>query len=60
MKLKSFQVTNYRCIDDSGVVSVEPDVTCLVGRNGASDKTVRDVTENCRTLRFDSFGFEEE
>ncbi len=33
MKLKSFQVTNYRCIDDSGVVSVEPDVTCLVGRN---------------------------
>lgn len=28
--------------------------------NGASEKTVRDVTENCRTLRFDTFGFEEE
>lgn len=27
--------------------------------DGATDKTVRDVTENCRTLRFDSFGFEE-
>jgi len=27
---------------------------------GASDKTVRDVTENCRTLRFTDFGFEEE
>lgn len=27
--------------------------------DGASDKTVRDVTENCRTLRFESFGFEE-
>jgi hypothetical protein len=26
---------------------------------GASDKLVRDVTENCRTLRFDTFGFEE-
>ncbi|RMH31880.1 MAG: ATP-binding protein [Planctomycetota bacterium] len=26
---------------------------------GASEKTVRDVTENCRTLRFDTFGFEE-
>jgi hypothetical protein len=26
---------------------------------GASDKLVRDVTENCRTLKFDSFGFEE-
>ncbi len=29
-------------------------------QEGASDKTVRDVTENCRTLRFNSFGFEEE
>ena len=28
--------------------------------DGASDKTIRDVTENCRTLRFDPFGFEEE
>lgn len=27
---------------------------------GASEKTIRDVTENCRTLRFDTFGFEEQ
>jgi len=26
---------------------------------GASDKLIRDVTENCRTLRFNDFGFEE-
>jgi hypothetical protein len=26
----------------------------------ASDKLVRDVTENCRTLEFDDFGFEED
>lgn len=26
----------------------------------ANEKTIRDVTENCRTLRFDCFGFEEE
>jgi len=26
---------------------------------GAQDKLVRDVTENCRTLKFDEFGFEE-
>jgi hypothetical protein len=26
---------------------------------GASEKLVRDVTENCRTLRFTSYGFEE-
>ena len=25
----------------------------------ASDKLVRDITENCRTLKFDDFGFEE-
>lgn len=29
-------------------------------KEGASEKTIRDVTENCRTLRFDTFGFEEE
>jgi hypothetical protein len=28
--------------------------------DGASDKSVRDVTENSRTLRFTEFGFEEE
>jgi hypothetical protein len=27
---------------------------------GASDKLVRDVTENCRTLKFTDYGFEEE
>jgi hypothetical protein len=26
---------------------------------GASEKLVRDVTENCRTLRFDNYSFEE-
>ena len=25
-----------------------------------SDKTIRDVTENCRTLRFETYGFEEQ
>ena len=27
---------------------------------GAPEKTVQDVTENCRTLKFESYGFEEE
>jgi hypothetical protein len=27
---------------------------------GVPEETVRTVTENCRTLRFDDFGFEEE
>jgi len=28
--------------------------------DGASDKLVRDVNENCRTLKFTDFGFEED
>ncbi len=28
-------------------------------KDPASEKTIRDVTENCRTLRFETFGFEE-
>ena len=28
--------------------------------NGVSEKIVRDVTENCRTLKFDTYGFEKE
>jgi hypothetical protein len=28
--------------------------------DGASDKLVRDVTENCRTLKFKDYGFEED
>jgi hypothetical protein len=28
--------------------------------DGAGDKLVRDVTENCRTLKFTDFGFEED
>jgi len=32
MKLKSFQVTNFRSVRDSGLIDAE-DVTCLVGKN---------------------------
>ena len=28
--------------------------------NGVPDETIRTVTENCRTLKFDDFGFEKE
>lgn len=33
VKLTHVRVTKYRCIDDSGEVALEPDVTALVGRN---------------------------
>jgi len=29
-------------------------------QEGANEKTIRDVSENCSTLQFDSYGFEEE
>ena len=35
MKLKSFQVWNYKNIDDSNKITVEQDVTCFVGKNEA-------------------------
>jgi predicted AAA+ superfamily ATPase len=46
----------------TGIVGAEVQVTIEVHASlpdGAGDKLVRDVTENCRTLRFTDFGFEE-
>ena len=33
MKLRSFQIKNYKVIDDTGPVKVDPQLTALVGRN---------------------------
>ncbi|MCD6307894.1 MAG: AAA+ family ATPase, partial [Candidatus Latescibacteria bacterium] len=47
----------------SKLVGAEVEVTLEIHaklRDGASEKTVRDVTENCRTLKFETYGFEEE
>jgi predicted AAA+ superfamily ATPase len=44
------------------IVGAEVRVTLEVDADlpeGASDKLVRDVTENCRTLKFSNYGFEE-
>ena len=46
----------------SGIVGANVEVTLEIRAeipDGASEKVVRDVTENCRTLRFDTYGFEE-
>ena len=32
MKLMSARITNYRCVEDSGEFTIEPDVTCLAGK----------------------------
>lgn len=33
MLLRCANVSHYKCIDDTGTVALEPDVTCLVGKN---------------------------
>jgi hypothetical protein len=46
----------------AGIVGADVQVTLdiqAVLPEGASDKLVRDVTENCRTLGFKDYGFEE-
>lgn len=40
MRLLNFKVTNYRCVDDSGVIDVDPKVTCLVGKNESGKTTL--------------------
>jgi hypothetical protein len=46
----------------SGIVGANVEITLEIHcelAEGASEKLVRDVTENCRTLRFTDYGFEE-
>lgn len=46
----------------TGLVGANVEVTLEIHAelpDGAADKLVRDVTENCRTLKFSTFGFEE-
>lgn len=35
MKLKSYHVTNFKNVDDSNVIEVDPAITCFVGKNEA-------------------------
>lgn len=47
----------------TALVGSEVDITLEIHArlpDGAGDKLVRDVTENCRTLKFTDFGFEED
>jgi hypothetical protein len=47
----------------TGLMGAEVEITLEIQARlpaGASEKLVRDVTENCRTLKFSDFGFEED
>lgn len=46
----------------AGIVGADIELTFEIQCDlpeGASDKLVRDVTENCRTLGFETYGFED-
>jgi hypothetical protein len=46
----------------AGIVGANVEITLEIHcdlPSGPTDKLVRDVTENCRTLGFSTFGFEE-
>lgn len=40
MKLKTARVTNYKCVKDSTEFSIDPKVTCLVGKNEAGKTAI--------------------
>lgn len=40
MRLKSFRVTNYKTVMDSGPVEIDTDVACLLGKNEAGKSAV--------------------
>lgn len=44
----------------TGMVGSNVEITLEIQADLASDKLVRDVTENCRTLTFTDYGFEED
>jgi len=44
MILKSFHVWNYKNIDDSNEIVIDPAVTCFVGKNEAYQNGVRPIT----------------
>jgi predicted ATP-dependent endonuclease of OLD family len=47
VRLEKVQVTNFRCIDDTGEFHVG-DVTCLVGKNESGKTTILQALERLR------------
>ena len=56
MRLKSFQIKNYKVIDDTGAVKVDPRVTALVGKNESGKTAIMKAmwkSRNVADMRFD-------
>ena len=55
MKLKSFQVQNFRNIVDSGIIDVDESVTCFVGKNEAGKSALLEALYLLNPAYEDSF-----
>ena len=56
MKLISFQIKNYKVIDDTGPVKVEPNLTTLVGKNESGKTAILKAlwkSRNVANVKFD-------
>ncbi len=40
MRIKSVQVTNFKCVEDSGSFSLDENITCLVGKNESGKSAI--------------------
>src|SRR5919202_3867822 len=59
MHLTSASVRKFKCIDDSGLVRFEPDVTCLVGRNESGKTAFLEALARVNPLADDPLAFDE-
>ncbi|EDL61216.1 ATP-dependent nuclease [Gimesia maris] len=50
MQLISAQITNFRSITDSGIFSIDPKVTCLVGKNESGKTAILQALEKINPL----------
>ena len=56
MRLNSFQIKNYKIIDDTGQVRIDPNVTALVGRNESGKTAIMKAlwkSRNVSDVKFD-------
>lgn len=60
MRLVSFEVHKFRNIVDSGRVDVQPDVTCLVGKNEAGKTAMIQALYRLRPARAASFSVQDD
>jgi hypothetical protein len=57
MTLKTFQITNFRCVDDSTECTLSP-VTCLVGKNESGKTAILQALERLNPANPDRKGYE--